>query len=374
MKKFINLLAIVFFSAITLLGVSAIAIEAGFDVKPTIATVLVASALFAIAKKKFQFGVGATGLDVSQLAVVLGDYIQAETANIWKKIYQGLEFEAYMRKLGGKRGKFSTFKSSQSDVLQAFQPGFTKKGETTFTPYINEVYRTKVDFLLDDIDEIYSGYLGFMADETINRADWPITKYIINEHLIPKIIEELNIASARGSYLAPTPGTAGNSINICNGILTIVANEITATNITPITTGAITAVNALDKMETFLDDIAAIDPFVLEKGAIVHCSKSQERFYKKAYRDAFGSTNDQAAKNQTMFDHYNVKLVGLNAFGNSERLLLTEKDNIIVGYDKIYTPNSFKVEEHRREVAIMTDFHRGYGFGTLDTVFVNDRS
>lgn len=368
MKKLIPMLLM---TLVFLVGVASIGEQYEFKATQSITFVVAASILIAASGRKFGLR---DGIDVSAVASELGEYMRVYTAQIWRKVYQQLEFEKYMRKIGNQRGKFSSLQSSATDVLQAFQPGFTAKGKTTFTAYVNEVYRTKVDYLLDDIDEIYAGYLGFMGDENRNRADWPLVKYIVEEHIIPKIAEELDIASARGVYVAPTTGTPGNSINICNGILTLITNEIAATNLTAITTGAITVSDALDKFETFVEDIEDLDPSVLTKKAKIFCSKTMERYYKHDYRANFGQYNDPMSKNRTKLDNYDVEIVGLRAFGNSNRLLLAPEGNLLVGYDKIYVPNSFKVEEARREVAIMTDFHRGYGFGTLDQVFASDQA
>lgn len=321
-------------------------------------------------------GVAANGIDISAITAAITSYMSVpkNVAGIWRRMYTEMELMPYMRKISGQTGKYSGFQSSNTEVLQAFQKAFTAKGTVSFTPYISNVFRLKVDFLLDNIDEIVDGYLNFMYDETKTRAEWPIAKYIIEFHLVPSMIEELNTALCRGSYVAPTPGTAGNSIDSMDGLQTIIADEITATNLVPIVTGAIASTDAVDKLETFAD---AIDPKYANKGGVILCSKTVERYYKTDYRASFGTTNDKDAKNNTKLDNYNISLVGVEGWGTSHRLLFTPtgaKGNLLYLYDKIFTPKTFQVQQDKRDVVMMADFHSGAGFNTLDEVFVNDQA
>ena len=314
----------------------------------------------------------AAGLDVSEVASQLNEYIHTgyNLRDIWKRAMQQLEFEQYMFKKSGVRGKFSFLNSSSTEVLQPWQKAWTPKGAVAFTPYINEAFHQKIDFTIDNIDEIFDGYLNFMGDETLLRKDWPLVRYIMEQHIMPQVIEELNIQSAQGVHDAPTPGTAGASIDGANGILTIVENEITATNLDEIVTGAITVSNAVEKTELFL---VSIDDKVLKNCKQLFMNKTNARFYHKNYRALFGSTNDPMSKGNLKLDYYDIEVVGLDAFAGKNRIMTTPVGNMVVGYDKIYTPNSMDVQQDKRVVNLLADFVRGYGFKTLAEVYVNDQ-
>lgn len=350
---------------------AAIGSVSGFNPMASGATTVVLSLLGSGAT-----GVVTTGIDLTAVVAQLGAYIsKPENAKgIWVKMFQQLELIQYMRRISGQKGSYTGMKSTNTEVLQAFQKAFTPKDGVAFVPYLNTVYRAKVDFLLDNMDEIVDSYLHFLADESKDRKDWPLVKYIVDKHILPQMVEDLNIAMCRGSFVAPTPGTAGNSIATMNGLQTIVTAEITATNIVPIVTGAITASDGLDKIELFAD---GIDPLFSDKGGVIFCSKSVERFYKSDYRATFGTQNSQEAKNNTKLDNYNIELVGLSGWGTSQRLLFTPTGatgNLLYLYDKIFTPSSFEVQKEDRSVKLLTDFHTGVGFNTLDAVFVNDQA
>jgi len=315
----------------------------------------------------------ASGIDVTQIVADLGKYLTVpKTAtDIWRRLFSGLELSPYLRKIGGQTGKYVGMSSSTTEVMQPFQSGWTPKGTTTFTPFINDVFRSKVDFLIDNIDEIVGSWLIFLHDETKDRKDWPLVKYIVEFELIPRIIEEQNVAMCRGVYLAPTPGTAGDAIDTMNGLQTIITDQITATTITPIVTGSVSASTGVDRFETFAD---GIDSKYSDKGGVILCSKTLERYYKQDYRATFGSTNDPAAKNNTALDHYNIKIVGLEGWGTSQRMVFSQNGNLLHLYDKIFTPSTFQVQADKRDVILLADWHAAIGLNTLDGVFANDQA
>ena len=173
-----------------------------------------------------------------------------------------------------------------------------------------------------------------------------------------------------GVYAAPTPGTAGASIASTDGILTKIAAEIVASNITPIVTGVLGSTDTLTKTELFHDSLPS--KFRSMPG-VLFMSSTNALYYQRNYRTAFGGTNDQNAKGNLKLDGTKKEIVGLDCFEGSDRILFTPKNNLLCMYDKVYAPSTFEVQQDKRDVNIFTDFHRGYGFGNLSEVFVNDQ-
>jgi hypothetical protein len=368
MKQFLNLFyAILFIVVASFVGVS---VGATPTTSLAVTAVVIVSLSVISSKTKLADGMR-TGFDVSEIITQLGAYSRKVAPEIWRKIFTGLELEQYMKKVSGVTDVYKTMSSSNSEILQPFQSGFQEKGAVAFTAYENKVRQIKIDYLLQNMDDIYATYLAFMADESKSRTEWPLVKYIWENHLIPSIKEELNLLSAKGVYAAPTPGTAGSSISSTDGILTIVAREITATNLSAIVTGAVTTSNAVDKFELFND---SMDAKYREMKGIIFCSKTLETYYKRDYRNVFGLTNDKDAKDNTKLDATQKVIVGLECFEGSQRMLFTPANNLLCMYDKIMVPNGFDVQKENRDVKLLADFKRGYGFGTLEEVFVNDQA
>ncbi len=318
-----------------------------------------------------QQGVLNAGLDITAINSELGAYWKVYQKEIWRKLFTDLEFEKYMRKVPNVTDEYVVASSSNTEILQPFQKAWTPKGSVAFNARINKVRQLKVDYLLDNMDEIYRSYLAFMADETTERKNWPLVKYIVMNHIIPGMREELNQISATGNYAAPTPGTAGAYLTSTDGILTIIADEITATNLTAITTGVIAQSDALDKFETFNDSMPVK---YRDMAGIIFCSATLARYYQRDYRANFGAFNAQDAKDNLKLDATKKVIVGLECFEGSQRMLFTPQNNLLCMYDKIDVPNSFEFQAENRTVKILGDFKRGYGFGNLDEVFVNDQA
>lgn len=318
-------------------------------------------------------GISLAGVNPVDIVSDLSKYmaIESNQMNFFRTLRNGLELAPYLKSIGNQRGNYVGVSSSTSELLQAFQQGWTPKGTTSFVGYNNPIYRLKMDYILDNIDTVVDSWLFFLSDETKERKDWPLTRYIIEMELLPKVIEEMNTAMCKGVYVAPTAGTAGNAIASMNGILTIVANEITGGDLTPIVTGSISASNAVTRFETFMD---GIDPLVANKGGRILCSTTVARFYKKHYRATFGATNDQLAKNNLRMDEYNVEIVPVNGMGTSQRLIFAQEGNLIHMYDKLVAPAGFNVQAEKRNVAIFTDWHCAVGFQSLQGIFVNDQA
>jgi hypothetical protein len=318
-------------------------------------------------------GISLSGVNPVDIVSDLSKYmaIESNQMNFFRQLRNGLELAPYVKSIGNQRGNYVGVSSSTSELLQAFQQGWTPKGTTSFVGYNNEIFKLKMDFILDNIDAITDSWLFYLSQENVERKDWPLVKYIMEMELLPKVTEELNTAMCKGNYVAPTAGTAGNAIDSMNGLLTIVADEIADSALTPIVTGSISAANAVTRFETFMD---GIDPLVANKGGRILCSTTVARFYKKHYRTLFGATNDQAAKNNLKMDEYNVEIVPINGFGTSQRLVFSQPGNLIHLYDKLISPSGFNVQQDKRNVAIFADWHCAIGFQSLQGIFVNDQA
>lgn len=319
-------------------------------------------------------GIDISQIDPSEIVADLSKYMNfpKNQMDFFRKLRNGLELAPYLKSIGNQRGNYVGISSESTELLQAFQNGWTPKGTTSFIGFNNPIFRVKVDHTISNIDTILDSWAFFLGNETVNRADWPLTRYIVEMEILPALIDEMNTAMCRGSYVAPTAGTAGNSIASMDGLLTIITREIDDTEaITPIVTGAISASNAVEKIETFAD---GIDPLVSMKGGIILCSQTVARYYKSKYRATYGLTNDQQAKNNVSLDNYDIKLVPINGFGTSQRLVFVTQGNLIHLYDQMITPRGFKIEENRRVVDILADWHVGIGFNSIQGVYANDQA
>ena len=317
-------------------------------------------------------GVLSATIDLSLVNSQLNAYIKHNLPFIWSKVRQGLELDQFARMVPNVQGKHASISSSQSEILQAFQSQWTPKGGTTFTPLLNESFHIKADYPIDNIDVLWGTYLEWLTDDQTRRDQWPFVRWVIETQIIPKLIEEINTGGCTGSYVAPTPGTPGTVANMMNGILTQVSDMITATTISPIVTGAITSANGVSKVETF---VKSLDPKLRPNGKknVILTSNYVVECYKENYRAQWGN-RDKEASNNAKLDMFNMELVGINAFGSSQRMIFAPEGNILKLFGKIGTPDRLETQIDKRDVNLLGDWWIGYGFATADLLFVNDQA
>lgn len=312
-------------------------------------------------------------LDLSALNLKLGAYARKNSTEIFTKVFQTIEFENKMKSVSGVTDEYVSQNAQISEVLQAYQCEFTPKGAVSINAHINKVRQIKIDMKLNCVDELYRSWTSWLADENKKRTEWPITKWIMFNLIVPAIAEELNTMSWSGVYVAPTPGTAGPSIASVNGMGITISDAITAGDIVPIVTGAITPTNVVDVVEQFVRDM----PSVYRKlpGKVCMSSELAEDYWYD-HRAKFGQNMDYSGKPDLKMRIGSSKKIiePVDAMFGSQRIFFTPDWNLIKMYDKVNMIKNFDVQLDKREICIMGDFKRGWGVRYWEPFFCNDQA
>lgn len=226
-----------------------------------------------------------------------------------------------------------------------------------FTDRTLTVRKAKWDFLYDP--ELYfNTYLAKGAKD-------PYYQFSLN------VLSEAFMAAINDSVLgAGTYNASGSTAAaIATGFLTNIAAEITATNITPIATGAVTSSNAVEKVDVM---IAALPEWLVQKGGVVLCSRTVFNYYVQRYRSLYNFQFKANADGEYQIDNYpSWKLKVASWMGSSNRLIATAKDNLVVGFGsgmRIAASTSRNLIEGR----ILTEV--GCEIADLSALKVNDQA
>lgn len=293
--------------------------------------------------------------------------------NLVQKLNYKSEFDSLFTTIATDDTVIRMGSSTMSRLLQPFQKTWSPTGEVTFKAQPITLYKKKVDFQ-DYPDDLEATWLGFLADEGLDRKQWPFVKWLLEKHIIPKTIEdyERNEVYA-GEFLAPpTPGTAGAVGTSMNGAKKIINDHITATDITPIATGALSTTPAtfLAQIEAFVD---AIDPLYRSTPMTLAMNYAQSVVFKRGMRAAYNVNYEQTNSLMTLIDYPNIEVRGLHAMGSSGKIFATPKFNAIRGVKRLANLDRVQVENVDRLVKIYTDFSSGVGFVIPELVFTNDQ-
>lgn len=309
-------------------------------------------------------------INITELKSEFGTYIATKQKEILKRLTQKTESMKYMKTIASQDLEYRAAKAVIDDLVQGFQKGFTPKGTATFTPLSIVQRRHKIDLSFYP-DDIYESWAGFLADETKKRKEWPVTRFIIDELVIPKVDENRELLLiGKGEYDAPVVGEAQATGKSMDGFITILENQF-ADPETKVNffdggeTGALTKENIVEFIEEFVDWISELYQGIPMN---VYLSPSMFRAYKRKFRDTYGSDNDFNGSTEVILDS-NKKLVALPSMAGKEVIFCTPKENFVRLINSNEGASNIEVQADVREILVFADWHESVGFGMAEAVF-----
>lgn len=320
----------------------------------------------------------AHAITINTTGNALGQYCVRYGNQIHQTIRQGLEIESLLPKVSCDH----TYQGQDvdiSDILQPYQKGFTPNNTETFGGVKNTLQLAKIDLEFDwlQMESFFDKWKCNWFEAGKPEQDWTYPKYIMNQVVLPKVIEEINLNSWKGEYVAPTAGTPGGYLTTFTGFKKHIEDLITATSLTPITTGALVATTMVAQVRTFCEGLPLLYKY---KSGKILMSKTNAQRYADDYQTKYPSrkvTEDTPDKLYLRVDHFNKTIIGIDAMEGSDRFvcIFDNMDSLIVGTRRgMPTMPNFRVHVEDRSLHVLTEFYRFYGFETLKHVFVNEQA
>lgn len=323
----------------------------------------------------------ATSISVTELNAALGDYCRENKVGIFEQLLFNDNFQDRYNVLDSITDETPLVTTTVSSVIKPADPEtFTPTVDAVkFVPRILKVRGMKVDIKIVP-QLLYKSWLSMgRSAGRATATKLELEQFVIN-HIIGKAHEDLHLVSLfKGIYNA-----AGATPTDCmDGFLKLIADEITATNITTgknnlVATGAITQANVIDKLELVHDKLAAK---YKERPIEMKVSDQVFMFYQRAYRAEFGQNMDYKGmgdvfKRQLRLDGTNCTVIAEPGLGTSQRVICTPKDNMVIGTDLLSDKNQIETEKFERTLKFMMDFAMGVQFVRIDDggFVVNDQA
>lgn len=166
-----------------------------------------------------------------------------------------------------------------------------------------------------------------------------------------------------------------------NGLHTIIKEEITATNIAPIVTGSF---NHTDAVSTFREVWGTV-PEAKKNGMAgwtMWVSHGALEDYTEDYNNRFGTgkgIGNADLEETGMFylkgSNRRCKIRPATWMGDSRRIILTPKNNLVIGFDEIGNANKVtKVIETLHGYKSVTKFCLNHQIADLEVLYVNDQN
>jgi hypothetical protein len=314
-------------------------------------------------------------MDVSQIIAEFGAYYIKSDANMSRLVKQ----------LNTKSVTETAFTTVVTDdtlwrasegrmtrVLQPFQKRWTPIGVLTLLPAAIENFKMKIDHE-EYPDDIEATWLGFLADDSLDRKEWPFIRWFIEVHLLPQAKEDYEMNEIyHGVYAAPTPGTAGAAGTAMNGIKKTINDFVDGGRISPIMTGVVPTdpEDFVDYMEAFADSLPT-KYWNLPMQAVM--AETLTRRFLRGKERKYGQNTAYTTNGGTNVEMTNLTLIGVPSHNGSDKIWATPKNNAIRLVKKSQNINKIRVENVDRLVKMYTDWWSGVGFVIPEIVFTNDR-
>ena len=345
---------------------------AGFvlGVSPMITMPIVFVASLLVPNQKGILAFAAT-INLADLKSEFGTYIGTNEQDILKLLTQPTETIKYMTSKFTRDLKWRAAKAYIDSIVQGFQKAWTPKGTAVFTPIEIEQRRHKFDVEFYP-DEVFESWLGFLADESKSRAEWPISRYIIEQLIIPKVDEdrELKIIGI-GEYASISEGVAQATGLSADGFVTILQN---------LKDGGTSNVNFINTdLETFTDTniFEMIENFAKQVSYLYR--NRQMRLFLNTYwymayhlrrRDLHGlDTNYNGMKD--VVEGTNLILTPLPSMGQKNLIFATPKDNFIRVLNLNEGASNIFFETIDRKLKVWGDWHEAPGFAIEEAIFAH---
>lgn len=314
---------------------------------------------------------------IAATADALNQFVVRYGTKIHQKLKNGLEFERDLPK-APTENTYTGETIVVSSLVQPYQHAFTPNNTEAFDGVDSVIRPIKVDlqFTAEQLEKFFSKWRAnwFDTDPEDIRSNY--AGYVIGQHMLPQITEELNTISWAGAFASPTPGTPGALLTSVDGYKTNLATHISDGRITPINTGALVASTMVAQVRAFC---AAIPEPYRYKTGILEMSKTWAQAYADDYQAKFPSrkvTEDMPDQLYLRVDHYNKTIIGRTCMEGSARIICRFPDlESMIVVTRVGKPDmfQFRFQVFDRTLKVMAEIYRAYNWETLLHCFVNEQ-
>lgn len=300
---------------------------------------------------------------------------KAKLELLTKRIYNGFPDAKYMTRIQA-NSNYIASAAMMSEVSQQFTPKWTPKGTVKFTPIRIPYRRHKINVLIQPA-EILKSWLLFLYEQGKTMAEMPISKYIIENHILPKVLDDITLSMiAKGKFVdagTVSDGDKGKAAkDSMDGFETILVEgkkdakckiNFYKNAKDPMTLGN---QEVLDYINGFVDAISGMFANVVT----VYCSEQLLTKYKRADFAINGKYTGVETDGAIRFTNFH--LVPLRSMYNSPIIFATPQENFVelVDYSKAESCIN-KIEESNYDVKVFGEYSLSTGFKIAEAVFAS---
>lgn len=355
--------------------------------------------------------------DLSLLATYPGEYQQS----LMTQLYNSLRLEQEgITVIPNVKYKLNMHKLLTKNGLKPYTGKFVSKdGDISYEPRVLEVEKAQRDIEIEP-SKYLPTFMAFMRGRGENSSNMSIPfEQFTWEKVLEQLGTELNLTTVYngvgkagftaynagstysvGALITYTQGgevryfravastTAGQNPDtnpekwewaggraIAKGFGKIIADEITATKLTPVATGAVNGTNAYSKFIQMYRALPEPVKMGLVGQAVIYCSMTDYEFLLDDYENQI-SKNFEVVDGITYLAKTDRKcqVKPVSWLSGSRRLIATVTGNLVAGTDELGDMNSIKTIEEMYTVQAGITFVLGFQIQDLEVLKVSDQA
>lgn len=301
-------------------------------------------------------------------------YVEEHSSSLYSRLFLGFLTSQHVVAHEGVKGRKTLNELALADLFRRYAVDFSAVSNAmSITPKTIETTQAKIDLTLAPV-EFEGNYLGFLRQTGQNPRDFPFQAYILDK-VMKKATEEVEISYWKGEA-AGAPAASDTLVQLYDGILHRIADAITATDLTPYSSGVLTDANILGHVEAMFDLVG--DHW---KSGTIKLFLSHSNYSKllRNYRNDIGKyTSQQMTNNVFRLPEFgNLEVVPTMGMQNSNRLVMTVAGNLQYAYDGPGDMSMMNFEWNKRKLDMWMDIRIGAQALYLDdasaAIIVNDQ-
>jgi hypothetical protein len=289
-------------------------------------------------------------------------FVEEISPDIFTKLFYGFRTASLVTLHEGIKGKKTWTEMQLFALAKTYFSNFNPGATNELIPVHLETHANKVEHkeIPQDMEDTY---LGFLRRNDFNHQEWPLERFTVM-----KLLEKLNQEFENAVWQAVLKGTAlaeGDPMTVTfNGYLKIIADAITATTVTPVTTGAITEANILANLKLMYADLS---PELKATGTDIFMSMANYDHYIAAMDTKFAGNSapyvelGAAGYNGVRYRQGggNTTIIPVAGMGDSDRIIMLPREQFHLGFDSMADWSNFNFEQQVRELLYWMDFKIG---------------
>lgn len=317
----------------------------------------------------------ASSVKISDLTAKLQENI-AEYSQIFAQKLVGMESAfGYMTVIPGVEDQVPLIQLVTGDPLQpgnrgAFEP---KDNVNVFKDRFLTVKNIEMPAVYKEaqIEALWRSHLAKIANATKSSPyDMPF-----EELLIMKLAEAaMSNLRKKAIFKGVLNASGTTSTDLFNGLLTILAADITSTAVPAanVATGAaITASNALDQFELVLDKVPS--EYWMED-MVCLAAPENVRFYNKDYQATHGALPYNQEFDKVTLDGTSIEIIPEIGMAGSDRVIITPRGNAVFATDALEGLTNFDVWPDHWDLEIGAKAKGGVNWAVAEEIWTNDQA